>query len=371
MRRKLRPWRPVMLKLLWLIPLAVWGFCWPRILEGRSAWVETNYAGRIYPTIRNAASVLTSLVPISVAELVLYALVLFACWEVLAGLIRWAAHRTTLPKYLSSLLSLALLAAVLLNLFFVTWGFNYFREPLAKRMGLTVKARSVEELSALVERLSGEASALRETLPEDENGVFRLSNGVQPMLDAMLEAYEALSARLPVFGGRVTRAKRVLWSEGLSYLGIAGIFVGFTGEPNVNVHQPDLLLPQGAAHETAHQLGIASENEAEFAGYLACQASDDPCVRYSGLMLALLHCGNALAKADPGRYYTLAAAYGPGLTADFVDYNAYWDRYEGELSESADRVNDAYLKFNAQQSGVKSYGESVDLLLAYYEQTNN
>ncbi|HPE16562.1 MAG TPA: DUF3810 family protein, partial [Oscillospiraceae bacterium] len=31
-----------------------------------------------------------------------------------------------------------------------------------------------------------------------------------------------------------------------------------------------------------------------------------------------------------------------------------------------DRMNDAYLKANAQRDGVKSYGRMVDLLLAEY-----
>lgn len=32
----------------------------------------------------------------------------------------------------------------------------------------------------------------------------------------------------------------------------------------------------------------------------------------------------------------------------------------------SDRVNDAYLKANGQENGLRSYGRMVDLLLAYY-----
>jgi hypothetical protein len=162
-----------------------------------------------------------------------------------------------------------------------------------------------------------------------------------------------------------TRAKQIFWSEGLSWQGISGIYIGLTAEPNVNSDQPPLLLYQAAAHEMAHQTGIASENEAELAGYLATQRSSDPAIRYSGLAYALVVAGNALFDADSARYLAVTDTYGDAIWRDFSAYNAYWKPYSGEIRENADRRNDAYLKHNSQPSGIKSYGEAVDLLLAY------
>ena len=53
---------------------------------------------------------------------------------------------------------------------------------------------------------------------------------------------------------------------------------------------------------------------------------------------------------------------------DMWDNNAFWQRYEGRVSEAATRVNDTYLKVNSQAEGVKSYGRVVDLMLAYHRQ---
>jgi hypothetical protein len=112
----------------------------------------------------------------------------------------------------------------------------------------------------------------------------------------------------------------------------------------------------GAAHEMAHQTGIASENEAEFTAYLACMFSSDPNVRYSGLIYALIVSGNALYQADPDRYLAAAETYSDAIWCDLADYDAYWDSFDGDVRESADKRNDAYLKHNAQESGVKSMG---------------
>jgi len=115
----------------------------------------------------------------------------------------------------------------------------------------------------------------------------------------------------------------------------------------------------------AHQTGIASENEAEFTAYLACRYSSDPVVRYSGLMNALILSGNALYKADSARYLAATLAYGDAVWRDLEDYDAYWHSFDGEARESADKRNDVYLKHNSQSSGILSYGESVDLMLAF------
>ncbi len=268
-------------------------------------------------------------------------------------------------KLAGSVVSLLLTTGIILNLFYVTWGFNYFREPLSQRMGLEIKERPVEELEAFVLETAAEAKALRETLHEDENGVFAPEETIDDVFNALPDAYATLAKKYSVFQPDPTRTKQIFWSRGLSWQGISGIYIGLTAEPNVNVDQPPLLLYEAAAHEMAHQMGIASENEAEFTAYLACLSSSDPNVRYSGLVYALIVAGNALYDADSDRYLQATETYGDAIWRDFSDYNAYWDAFDGEVKQSADRRNDAYLKHNSQASGILSYGESVDLLLAF------
>ena len=148
--------------------------------------------------------------------------------------------------------------------------------------------------------------------------------------DAVPAGYAALAAADATFAGAVSRVKRVTWSRGLSWLGISGIYIGLTAEANVNVDQPPLLLFHSAAHETAHQLGLASENEADFVAFLACMRAEAPAVRYSGAMLALIRCANALYAADAERYFAIAdACYSDGMRRDLSAYNAYWGRVRG------------------------------------------
>ena len=109
------------------------------------------------------------------------------------------------------------------------------------------------------------------------------------------------------------------------------------------------------------------EEEANFLSCLACRESDSLFVRYSGTILALIYCGNALAAQDMELYGKLWQQYDAGILRDFAANAEYWKQFENTvISNTADKVNDTYLKANEQEDGVKSYGRVVDLLLADY-----
>ncbi|MBR5804917.1 MAG: DUF3810 domain-containing protein [Clostridia bacterium] len=364
-----RDWSSVTRLLPWILLLPL-GILLPSFCAGKQDLFE-SYALNIYPQIKDAISSLTSLAPFSVAEVILYAAAIGVPLRILTRLIMLILKKTDPVRFVRMLVRLVIIAGAVWNLFYVTWGFNYFRAPLRDRLSVTVQARPTEELYDLTVELAVRASEVRKELCEDENGVFRYeTGGYREKFAALPAAYAILSEQEPCFSGKVTPAKPVAWSEGLSWSGISGIYIGLTAEPNVNVDQIPLLTSSAAAHEMAHQLGMASENEAEFTGMMACICSSDPEIRYSGLANALILAGNALYRADPDLYSEARTHYSDAVIRDFRAHNAYWDAFEGPTEETVTQMNDSYLKHNAQESGVRSYGESVDLLLAYREKKN-
>ena len=56
------------------------------------------------------------------------------------------------------------------------------------------------------------------------------------------------------------------------------------------------------------------------------------------------------------------------LQRDCAAANAHYDRYEGKVQDAAQKVNDTYLKAFSEESGVQSYGEAADYLIAWYLQ---
>jgi hypothetical protein len=158
--------------------------------------------------------------------------------------------------------------------------------------------------------------------------------------------------------------KLMVLSPAMAYLGMAGIFIPFTGEASVNATLPDWEIPFTACHELAHQRGFAREDEANYVGYLACRAHPDRDFQYSGTWRAALYALSALAHVDRDAYARLRAGLPAPLRRDLAALAAWRARYESRLDEVHERINDAYLKTQGQPEGVQSYGRMVDLLLA-------
>lgn len=352
-------------KSLWLILIA-WGLFLPSLLEKNPLNVEKTYSDKIFPPISNVLGAATAITPLSIAEILTILVVLIVVIVIVVRVMQIFFSKIHYTQFLNTLLSIGIFAGVLLNVFYLFWGANYYRQPLAQQLHLSVEKRPIEQLETLCVSLAEEAKTLRAQVDEDEQGVFTLKDGYRVYFDRIPRAYENLGRVHSQFSRRVYPAKGVLCSELMSFSGIAGIYFPFTGEANVNIQQPPLLLLSSAAHETAHYIGVAPEDSANFVAYLACINSDDPAIRYSGVMLALIHCGDKLCDYDSDKYAALCAGYSDGMRRDLVDYDKYWASYEGEVQETVNRINDSYLKHNGQQSGVDSYGEMVDLMLAYY-----
>lgn len=357
--------------LLLLFPLS-WFITW---LAKKSVFVaEEIFAKRIYKVHSVTVSFLTGWIPFSVAECI----VLGGTVVCLVLLVRFVIHmvknkENRFPRILLAIGNVACVAAVILFVYVIGCGVNYHRVSIADYRGITVRESSKEELQALCRELMAQASSLRAELTEyeDEKGIFRLPVSNRELGKKVRDAYDTLSKELPILKGRYPAPKGIGVSKLYSAMEITGVFTCWTMEANVNVDISDYSKAYTMAHELGHLHGFMREDEANFLAYLACMASDDPVVRYSGTMLALIYCGNALSEVDFGAYCALWADCHMGVARDSDANSEYWDQYENTvISETADKVNDVYLKVNEQEDGVKSYGRVVDLLLAEYRKNH-
>lgn len=361
-------------KRLWLLLLFPLTFLISALAKRNVFFAEEVFAKRIYKVHSVVVSAITGWLPFSLAEFIVVAGPLVC----LVFLIRFIVHmvkdkENRFARALLGMINVACVAAVILFVYVIGCGVNYHRVSIADYRGITVRASSKEELYGLCTELAEQAAALRAELVEyeDEEGVFRLPVSNRDLGKLTRDAYENLSVELPVLKGFYPAPKCITGSKVFSSMEITGVFTCWTMEANVNVDIPDYSRASTMTHELAHLHGFMREDEANFLAYLACMSSEDPVVRYSGTMLALIYSGNALAGQDAKLYGELWTKYHEGMIRDFADNSAYWDKYKDTvISETADKVNDVYLKANEQEDGVKSYGRVVDLLLAEYRGKN-
>ncbi len=178
--------------------------------------------------------------------------------------------------------------------------------------------------------------------------------------------YDKASLQYTKLKGNYGTPKAILLSTPMCYTGITGFYFPFTNEANINMSEPDSFLPFTTTHEMAHQIGFAKEDEANYIAYIACINHPDINFQYSGTLSALSYSFNALRKSDAEKYKELILTCSTGVINDLKYNQDFWKKYSGPVEKIDDKINDTYLKSQNQQSGTKSYGAMVDLLLAEY-----
>ena len=309
--------------------------------------------------ILSAVGKVTAFLPFSLVEILIVLLILWALYSFI-GIFR---HTTGFCRWLAGLVEGA---SIIVFLFMAVWGLNYF-DPATTgdRVGLEVRQYSVEELRNATEYYLTQANDYAQRMARDEDGLTK-AGSFRELAERTAAGYDALSAQYDCFVPSTQTPKPVLASVGMSYSGISGIFICLTAECNINDDGPVWTLPFTMCHERAHAQGVAPENECNFVGYLAAVNSGDDLVTYSGYYHALIYCYNALYKQDKDAATAVWMAMDPGLVADIRASNEHYKQFEGEVKKVATKVNDTYLKVMEQPSGVQSYGEVVDYLIAWH-----
>lgn len=331
------------------------------------ALTEKLYSRLLYPPIGKFLSNLSGLLPISLAELLVYASIAVFTYTLIRFIYRLIKSGNKLQTTLNAIINALCTISIAYCLFLLLWGLNYYRQPLSYSIGYTTEKSTVADLKGLCSTLIDKTNQLRAEVSENESGVMYLTGGFNGVANRAYIGYQNLSATYPIFKGAYGRPKGIIFSRQFCYTGIAGIYFPFTGEANVNKLVPHSMLPSTISHEMSHQRGFAREDEANFIAYLVCKAHDDVNFQYSGYLLATIYSMNAMHEYDIESYNELAAKYDEGVKRDLKYNSDFWKQFEGPVEELQEKVNDTYLKSNKQADGIYSYGRMVDLLLAEYK----
>ena len=160
--------------------------------------------------------------------------------------------------------------------------------------------------------------------------------------------------------------KPLMFSTLLSYMGFTGFYFCYTGEACVNRNAYPSAIPLTICHELSHSIMVASEDEANFLGFLACLNADDPVFEYSAWYMGYIWCSNSLYKIDKKSAAELSALCSADFRNDLNMTNEHYDRYDGELQEASQSVNNAYLEIYGEELGVESYEAAVSYLVSWY-----
>ena len=305
---------------------------------------------------------LTGRLPFSLAEILIFSLPVLVA---LIGVVAWRRCDTWhhMAQYLLSVLSVV---SILFSLFVFSFGTGYHTEPLDRRIGLEADAVSADDLKQTALWLAERVNVAAEQVTFGADGFSVMPYGLDILNEHLLDAYEGVCEKHPFISRLNVGVKPVLASKAMSYTHITGVYTYFTGEANINVYFPDYTLPFTAAHEMAHQRGIARENEANFVAFLVTATSKDPYLQYAGYLNLYEYVANALWSADREAYREVLAALSSNVIGELRAYSAFFEQFEDSFAaDVSDAVNDTYLKVHGNKEGSASYGLVVDLAVAY------
>ena len=351
----LKKWLPNLILLLIAIII--------HFLSVNTIWIEQYYSTGIYPYISSSLIYLLGWLPFSIGDVFYGVVVIWLIVRFIQQLRFYRSNRITKSLlHISGIKSLRYL--LLIYLFFnVLWGINYNRMGIATQLGLTKGKYKPQDLrvidSILLNKVNSSKRALLQAKP------FPVSTGL--LKKGTKDAFEHISIRYPFLANKLSSIKPSLWGWLGNYLGFTGYYNPFSGEAQVNTTVPQFLQPFIFCHETAHQIGYAKEDEANFVGYLAAIASTDTLFHYSAYLDLFLYTQRNLYKTDSLVVKDFASRLIPEVKADLYEWRQFNKRHKNPVEPIVRWLYGKYLINNQQPNGELNYDEVTGLLIAYYK----
>lgn len=344
-----------------------------KFIGGMNETVENLYSMGFYPMISDILNHLTAWIPFSIGDII-YTLFFFS-------IIYWGIkNRREIVKKPSFLFYKTMgVFAVVHFLFYTFWGLNYYRLSLPKKMSLKQKF-TLTELVQTTEKIVYEANkihrelvvndslkvsemmTLNEIFNNTENGFGNVNTEFNFLIPNYLE-----QTKIQQFKLKNLNVKRSIFSHPLSYMGFSGYFNPFTNEAQINTMGPMYSKPTTVCHEIAHQIGFASENEANFIGYLAAINNDSAYFKYSANLFALQYCLRDIYKRDKNQYDQVLKKINKGILKNFEESRNYWIKHQNPIEPMFKNVYNFFLKANNQKKGIESYHDVVVLIVNYHQ----
>ena len=315
---------------------------------------------------RAVPAYLTNIFPFSLAEFIIILLPLIIFLAVRYGLIHYSDSWRDVGIYC---ISVCTIAAMVFSYFTLSFAAGYRGSSLADKLDFDEVDINKDTLYDTAIYLSEMAAAEIDEIGFGEDDFSVMPYNYNELNKKLLEAYDKACEKYTFIQKLHSKVKPVMLSGLMSYTHITGVYTFFTGEANINVAFPDYTIPFTAAHELAHQRGIAKEDEANFVAFLVCTESDDPYIRYSGYLYVYSYVASALYATDYELYKSVYFSLPADIRAEKIAYSKFFDKYRDSVASNvSEAVNNTFLTIQGT-AGTISYNMVTDLAVRYYYST--
>jgi len=265
--------------------------------------------------------------------------------------------------------------------FQLIWGLNYMQPDPTKDFHLRVQTPKNAQIAL------SEMNALTNELIEELNKTkaeIRLNRPIEPNFEQVMAsvqlAYQDIAIKYPRFSLQHQSVKKAIFPTLGDYIGFLAFYQPITGEAIVRSDLPILTLPYTMAHEMAHQLGYASETEANFIAFVVATEANDPYLKYSMLLQMFSYAQDAqllLLAGNKGfddwkvQIEKNRSLLSPAVLKDRAQISAFFAARAAKQIQASSQLYDQFLKWNQQAAGLASYADVLKWVRAYRLKTDS
>ena len=323
--------------------------------------IEKYYSLGIYQFISNILRFISSVFPFSFGDILYIIILIYFCWSLI--------NKTSKKEFnlRKSIKSIFFYVSILHFLFYFQWGFNYHRTSLNEKLKID-STYTIKDLKEISKQLIIKSNKLHRHITQADSSSTEIPYDIAKINEIASNGYNNLSLLKQYYPNVNTNnliVKKSLISLPLTYLGFSGYINPFTNESQINSLIPKNSIPHTASHEIAHQLGFSQELECNFIAFVNLTNSEDLYFKYNGYTFALRQCLNELYKYDKPTYNSFLKLLNTGILKDFKNNSEFWKNYSNPIESITKSGYDKFLKFNNISQGIKSYNQSVSLIINY------
>jgi Protein of unknown function (DUF3810) len=368
------------LKLAWLLKLAAqWGWyllaLFIIIVTQFPDWLASYYTNGLFKWFSKGLRWMSSSFPNAIGEYVYFFIFIILIINVFKHLFKYY-NQYKIEQNGSSLIKEIAKKTVhflvqLFVLFMLIWGLNYQQSSPARSFGLQVKDSysdvAVEQLTLqLIEELNLTRAQLSDTELNKVN--------TQQVFSETIQEYAQIQTQYPFLKLTNPSLKQAKFPQLGDYVGFMAFYHPLTGEAIIRGDLPLLTMPFTTCHEIAHQLGYASETEANFIAFVIGTESKRPLFKYSMLLQLFSYAQSAelnfIAKAGDFENWKKVAERNKNLLsqkvlADRKKIKVFFLARQGFLIPASTSMYNQFLLWNKQAKGINSYDDVLLWALAY------
>ncbi len=327
--------------------------------------IETIYSNYGYPAIGYIQRACWGWIPWSMGD-ILYAITTIGIVIYIPySIVQCIKKKWHYQQIVRAILKITNTLCIVYIAFLFLWGLNYNRLGITYQLHL--KKSSSYSQQELID-LSTDIIAHLNTLRNEKNDTLLYAPpSFKKFKKLLVLAYQTAHKTFPFLSYHIESIKKDLFYPLADYFGYSGYFIPFTGEAQIRYNMPPITLPYTALHEMSHQLGYASESEANFIAFLVATHSNNNYFMYSTYLELFRYALHSLGNHS--QRLQLYKALDTLVKEDYKKLDRFYFAHQNPIGNWM--MNDfynQYLKANNQQTGIQSYDEVIAWIIAYKKQ---